>query len=213
MSKPTFLFGAAPLLAALFLTAGCNHGREPDHMAEAQIQGEKPVAMKGDGRFFDGKVTALVTVSRGFGKGMTRKEAKGIRKQTEIKPELDNFTGLEDTSEEAQERYYEELVRRETWRRAGGSPLPPVTVRVNLQNQGSAPVEVEILEVNSDLGNFAVRPAKLALAAGETNQPNPMISQLGVTSDTIPVTVGLRIGGKKETQTILVKSIFTSIKK
>jgi hypothetical protein len=34
-----------------------------------------------------------------------------------------------------------------------------------------------------------------------------MVSQLGVTSDDIPVKVSVRLGGKKETQTIAVKNI------
>jgi hypothetical protein len=68
--------------------------------------------------------------------------------------------------------------------------------------------------VNSDLGNFAARPPKLTLAPGQTGTLDPMISQLGVTSDEIPVKVEIRHAGKKETKIIPVKSlILPSVKK
>jgi hypothetical protein len=85
-----------------------------------------------------------------------------------------------------------------------GSPLPPVTTRLKLENRGSEPVEIEISEVNSDLGNFAVRPSKLKIEPGQTSEPDPMISQLGVTSDEISVQVTLRRGGVKETHILKV---------
>jgi len=68
-------------------------------------------------------------------------------------------------------------------------------------------VQVDIQEVNSDLGNFAVQPELLSLAPDQTGEPDPMISQLGVTSDEIPVKVTLSVAGKSESRTILVKSL------
>ncbi len=93
-------------------------------------------------------------------------------------------------------------------RRALGSPLPPVTTRLKLQNRGTETLEIEILEVNSDLGNFAVRPAKISVPPGETAEPDPMISQLGVTSDEIPVKVTLKkAGGAAQSQIVTVISL------
>ena len=100
-----------------------------------------------------------------------------------------------------------EYYRMALARRAQGSPMPPVTLRVAFENRGTAPIELEITEINSELGNFAVRPDKLKLAPGEKGVLDPMISQLGVTSDEIPLKVSVRLGGKKETQVILVKNI------
>ena len=88
-----------------------------------------------------------------------------------------------------------------------GSPLPPVTLHLKLHNLGSDKVSVEIDDFDSDLGNFAVQPGSITIAAQQVNEPEPMISQLGVTSDEMPVKVTLKYGGKKETQTVLVKSI------
>jgi hypothetical protein len=63
--------------------------------------------------------------------------------------------------------------------------------------------------VNSDLGNFAVRPPKLTIAPGEKGVLEPMISQLGVTSDEIPLKLAVRTGGKKEQQIVIVKNVIT----
>jgi hypothetical protein len=92
-------------------------------------------------------------------------------------------------------------------RRAQGSPMPPVTLRVQIENRGTEPVEIEVTDVNSELGNFAVRPSKLTIAPGEKGTLDPMVSQLGVTSDEIPVKIAVRLAGKKDTQVIAVKNI------
>ena len=110
-------------------------------------------------------------------------------------------------SEEEQKEAYKEYVRQAMARRAAGSPMPPVTLRVKLENKGTEPLEIEVTEVNSELGNFAVRPPKLTIAPGQTGELDPMISQLGVTSDEIPLKLSVRTGGKRESQTITIKSL------
>ncbi len=86
---------------------------------------------------------------------------------------------------------------------------PPVQLRLRLTNHGEQPAEVEVLDFNSELGNFAVQPEKFALAANETVEANPMTSRLGVPAgEEIPITVRLRIGGKTgqaETQIVKLK--------
>ncbi len=91
-----------------------------------------------------------------------------------------------------------------------GSPLPPVTIHLKIENLLKTTLLVEVLDFNSDLGNFAARPAILALAPEQIAEPDPMISQLGVTSDAIPFLVTMRMDGKKESQTILVKNIIVA---
>src|SRR5690606_3194276 len=82
--------------------------------------------------------------------------------------------------------------------RQAESPLPPVMLRLRLENTTSEPLEVEFLEVNSALGNFAVYPAKLTIPPGEAAEPTPMTSRLGITATEIPLTVALRLGGKSD---------------
>ena len=96
-------------------------------------------------------------------------------------------------------------------RRGGGqvgSPMPPVTLRLSLTNntQDGAPLEVEIVDFESDLGNFALKPDHVTLAPGQTGGPGSVVSRLGVTSAEIPVKVTLRLAGNKETQSIVLRA-------
>jgi hypothetical protein len=101
----------------------------------------------------------------------------------------------------------QDYIRQAKARRAAGSPMPPVTLKVAFENRGTEPVEIEVTEVNSDLGNFVVRPSKLTIAPGQSGMLEPMVSQLGVTSDEIPLKLAVRYGGKKEQQVVVVKNI------
>jgi hypothetical protein len=205
-------------LTALF-SAGCGTHTQRDMMVEAVNTGERPVAMKGDGTLFEGKLAAVATVSRGFeraGKGGTRgaggykpngDELDSGRRRKDSDGIADVYsTGFGD-SEEEQKEAMKEYMRMAMARRAQGSPMPPVTLRVQLENRGTEPIEVSVTEVNSELGNFAVRPEKLTIAPGEKGVLDPMVSQLGVTSDEIPVRLSVRLGAKRESQIIAVKNI------
>ncbi len=189
-------------------------------MADAVTAGERPVAMKGEGALLDGKVIAYATVSRGFerggkpgagkagprgnnpddidGTGRRRRDNDGIGEVY--------YTGFGD-SEEEQKEAMEDYIRQARAQRAKGSPMPPVTLRVTFENKGTEPMEIEVTDVNSELGNFAVRPSKLTIPPGEKGTLDPMISQLGVTSDEIPLQVAVRYAGKKDKQVINVKNI------
>jgi hypothetical protein len=77
------------------------------------------------------------------------------------------------------------------------SNAPPVQVRLRLTNQGSEPLEVAVLDFNSDLGNFVVLPATLLLPPGEAVEAEPMTSRLGVPAVAeIPLTIRLRLGDR-----------------
>jgi hypothetical protein len=187
---------------------------------------ERPVAMRGEGTFLDGKVAALATVSRGFDRGVrSDKGGRGRRGGTGVREgegiydegrrrrddvgaftEVYNIGGYGD-SEEEQKEAMEDYIRQARARRAAGSPMPPVTLRVLFENKGTEPLELEVTEVNSDLGNFAVRPPKLTIPPGEKAMLDPMISQLGVTSDEIPLKLAVRTGGRKEQQVVIVKNV------
>jgi hypothetical protein len=206
---------------ALLGLPGCNSHNEPRDlmMEEATKQAvERPVAMRGEGTLLDGKVSALATVSRGFDRG-TRGGPGGKRdgsvygdgrrnKRDDAGAfsEVYNIGGYGD-SEEEQKEAMADYMRLARARRAAGSPMPPVTLRVLFENKGTEPIELEVTEVNSDLGNFAVRPPKLTIAAGEKGVLEPMISQLGVTNDEIPLKLAVRAGGKKDQQVVIVKNI------
>lgn len=202
-------------LSGLALLAGCRSAAVPrDLMAEEarNEQADRPVAMKGESQFGDGSIHVVATVARGFQRspgqkaGEVPKSRKGLfRKDTDAYSESYSFDYGETEAE--QREAVKEYVRQAMARRAAGSPMPPVTLNVMFENRGTAPIEIVPTEVSSDLGNFAVRPPKLTLAPGEAGALDPMVSQLGVMSDEIPVTLSIRQGGKTETKVILVKNI------
>jgi hypothetical protein len=220
MNFPTLLSRSAAFaaLAAILAWAGCHSAPiQRDMMSDALSAGEQPVSMKGESTFLGGKLAAVATVSRGFdrgAKGPAREKRGGRFSKDDNSPFSDTYsTGFGD-SEDEQKEAYKEYVRMAMAQRAAGSPMPPVTLHVYFENHGTEPLDVEITDVNSELGNFAVRPPKLSLKPGEKGALDPMISQLGVTSDEIPLQVVVRQSGKKETQIITVKNlILPSVKK
>jgi hypothetical protein len=200
-------------------------------MEEAKKQPvERPVAMRGEGTFLEGKLAALATVSRGFDRGRAAGDKAGKGKRSGQLGEEENvfedgrrrrrddagaFTevyniGGYGDSEEEQKEAMQDYIRQARARRAAGSPMPPVTLRVLFENKGTEPMEIEVTEVNSELGNFAVRPPKLTIAPGEKGVLEPMVSQLGVTSDEIPLKLAVRAGGKREQQVLVVKNIIAA---
>ncbi len=97
----------------------------------------------------------------------------------------------------------------ETAPRIYASNLPAVRLHLRLTNHGTEPIEVEVTDFDSDLGNFVVQPAKIMLPPNESVEADPMTSRLGVTSDEIPLTVTLRAGDQTEKQVLslhLIKS-------
>jgi hypothetical protein len=218
-SQSLFLLPPAGLAALwMFLAPGCNAPIQRDLMMEEAAAArpiERPVAMRGESNFLAGKLTATATVRRGFER-VDRKGEKGPPpKGAGFKKEEDEsqsfshvyFGGVSDEDEKtAMESYAREMQAL----RAAGSPMPPVTLRVLLENHGTETMEIEVSEVSSDLGNFAPRPASLTLEPGGKATLDPMISQLGVTSDNIPLKLTVRTGGRAETQIIPVQNIISA---
>jgi hypothetical protein len=87
------------------------------------------------------------------------------------------------------------------------SNLPPAMLRLRLENTGAATVDVEVRDLNSDLGDFAVRPDKLTIEPGQSAEPDPMESLLGLDTYALPVTITLRSGGKTETKVLTLQLV------
>jgi len=196
----------AATLGLAALVAGCSTANHQAPNSES-VAVERPVAMKAADQFFNGQVDALLTVSRGFGHGKGTVGKGGYR--PDDVPDLGEVFSSELNSD-SENKNYAAVYEKMRALQIRGSPLPPVVLRLALTSHGNVPVDVEILEVNSDLGNFAVKPDKLSLVPEKAMAPDPMTSLLGVTSDEIAVKVGLRMGGKTESRTLLVKSLFTA---
>jgi len=224
----------------LMFLQGCEERRPTDELAQAVTMGEKAVAMKGTNTFFDGKISASVTISRGIGKGRKANAIKAADMATQRKTSSTNDTAFlgggdgtgggaspDDNSgrsglfgrhrDEGKPQMADigsmendEAMAYLRAKAAVGSPMPPVTIRLKLENTGTQPITVSVMDFNSDLGNFAIHPEVIKLAIGESLSPDPMISQLGITSDEIPVQVRLKIGTKSETKTIVIKNLLAT---
>jgi hypothetical protein len=82
---------------------------------------------------------------------------------------------------------------------------PATQFHVTLTNNGSAPLVVEILDFDSALGNFAVKPDKITIAPGQSAQTDPMISRLGIPAENLPLKIRVRAGKTSEEQTLTLK--------
>ena len=184
-------------MAGLLLAGtGCKTPRPPDELAQAVAIGERPVALSGASAFFGGQLNVVVTISRGIGRGIPGGGA-GSDKHRGSKPGDQDFSGLDN----------DQAIAYMMAKAAVGSPMPPVTLHLKIENKGRQTTAVEVLDFDSELGNFAVHPDTLSMAPDQVAEPDPMISQLGVTSDEIPVKVSLKLAGKTETQTIPVRNV------
>jgi hypothetical protein len=181
------LFTAAALAWAL-AGSGCEN-KSNDELTKAVVSGEKQTVMAGTGTFFGGILEAKVTVGRGIGHGLGQGGHHG---------------GGGGGDEER--RTYQDYANTDQ-KVVMGAPLPPVTLHLILTNSGPGTLSVTIDDFESDLGNFVVDPEVITLAPGQTAEPTPMVSQLGVTSDDIPVTVTLIVAGQKETQKIDLRDV------
>ena len=87
-----------------------------------------------------------------------------------------------------------------TMRRADAMGSPPVMIHLRFTNNGSEKADVIIADFLSPLGNFAVRPDKLALDPGQSLEVDPMTSRLAgeVTGGEITLSLQARSGNGNE---------------
>jgi len=197
-------------VAVGLLLAGCDSPSRRER-AEASSDAPRPIAMRGETKFFDGKLRAEATVSRGrtvpFGDkdGDAAGGGGGKHGGGHGHRHGGGDADYSPSSSPTEDEDGDQPVRRI---QVGGA-APAVTLRLKLENTSKEPLDVQIRDVKSDLGDFAVRPEHLLLAPDQSAEVDPMISELGVTSDEIPVTLVLSIGGKTEKQDVVVKNLFT----
>lgn len=181
---------------ALLPFSGCTSHKE--FVPETDPSAPPPATMQGYSEFFDGKLLVEASVGRGFRlrPGKMRDAAGRHGRGSEENP-FSEIYYFDDS--EAEDQYFIP--------RMNSSTLPPVALRLRVTNQMKEPVEVEFLECNSHLGNFAVRPEKITVAAGETGAPDPMTSLLGVSDAEFELKIGLKVGSAKETKVLQMHAI------
>mgnify|MGYP003332863863 FL=1 len=165
----------------------------------------RPVAMMGEQKFFDGRINATVTVSQGLD-GLARRGGWRTLGRTRAEaPELQDVFSRELGDPEKND--IGQTINKMVALQVMGSPLPPVMLRILLNNTSGEPAEVGIELFKSSLGDFAVKPEKITVPASARSSPEGMSSRLGVTSNEIPVQLTLNLNGKTETHTVLVKNV------
>ena len=91
-----------------------------------------------------------------------------------------------------------------------GASGPGLRVQLQLIDQGqpdAQPIAVEIVDFQSPLGDFALKPDRLALVPGQPASPDAVTSRVGVAAAEIPVQLTLSLAGQKEENTILLRAV------
>jgi hypothetical protein len=181
-------------------------GRKTTTVGGADIPEEmRPVAMLGEQKFFDGRINAMVTVSQGLD-GLARRGGwRTLGRTRADAPDLQDVFSRELYDQEKND--LGQTINKMVALQVMGSQLPPVLLRIQLNNTGAEPAEIGIELFKSYLGDFAVRPEKVSVPAGARSGPEGMSSRLGVTSNEIPVQLTLNLNGRSETHTVLVKNV------
>jgi hypothetical protein len=170
-----------------------------------ETEENRPVAMVGEQKFFDGRINAMVTVSQGLD-GLARRGGwRTLGRTRADAPDLQDVFSRELGDPEKND--IGQTINKMVALQVLGSPLPPVMLRILLNNTGGEPVELGIELFKSYLGDFAVRPEKVSVPANGQASPEGMSSRLGVTSNEIPVQLTLNLNGKSETHTVVVKNV------
>ena len=207
----------AALCGLLFLLlAGCESG--PDRRAMEEARRAVPPMAASD-TFFQGKVLAQLTLGntageRVPGKGPGGRGGKGgpsIGGSSMASASMGGGRhrggGESMGGGEGRPEQYDADSSEELRPRYADSPMPPAMLRLRLENQSDATLTVEITDLDSELGNFATRPDKFTLEPGTVGEPGAMQSLLGVESLALPVKLTLRVAGKAETKTLVLRPV------
>jgi hypothetical protein len=90
---------------------------------------------------------------------------------------------------------------------AGGQPAAQARttlLRLRLENRSDQNIEVEIVRVDSGLGDFTGRPDRLMLAPNQIASIESPVSGQKVTAHSLPVDVALRLAGNVETRKLVL---------
>jgi len=197
-------------ILALLLATACTTRRE--YVPASDPKTPPPPSMQGYADFFDGKLLVEASLGRGFRlRPGAMRNYPGRNRRGGASADTD---ASDDGSSAFADVYYinqdDDTEDQSYIPRMSNSTLPPVALRVRLTNQTQQPLDIQFLECNSLLGNFAVTPEKITIAPGATGSPDPMTSLLGVPGDEIQLKVGLKTGDAKETKILTLHLIKTA---
>ena len=222
--KLTCTLLAAGLTGLVSLT-GC--GGPPRHgppMSEDRPESTapRPTLLQGEQPFFGGRVLARLIVTRGFGHGAPGgPHGDGAPKHRPggggggmmggaggPPPGGMGGRGMGGPPPGGGEMGGGESVPAQP--RMMGASGPGLRVQLQLLDHGhldAQPITIEILDFQSPLGDFALKPDRLALVPGQTASPDAVTSRVGIAAAEIPVQLTLRLAGEKEARTILLCAV------
>ena len=85
-----------------------------------------------------------------------------------------------------------------------GAP-PRIELRGQFTNNTSGPIEIAVTDVVSALGNFAIRPEKMTIAAGQSAEIDPLPAVYPDPIDELTVDVRIRYAGKSENHSLRLR--------
>ena len=80
----------------------------------------------------------------------------------------------------------------------------PGLLRLRLENHSDQNLEVEIVRVDSALGDFVARPHRLMLAPNQAASIDSPVAGQKITANIVPVAVALRLAGRVETRHLVL---------
>ncbi len=216
--------GLVPALAIfLVLAAGCSSDPGPGRRGgPAGTRAKPPAPMAGQDTFFDGLILAEIHVgtdgmpgavpdgSGNSGGGDGRRRRGGGSGRMSVAGGTGGFDGNIAGGVPFGEggRPSREFGGAPA---AGMRPMPgggrPVMIHLRFTNHGTAAVELHITDFLSPLGNFVVRPEKLALEPGQSLETEPMTSQLAGAFTEATATLVLRVGDRAEKRSFPLKAL------
>jgi len=212
---------APAVMTLLVLAAGCSSDPGPGRRGgPAGARTKPPAPMAGQDTFFDGSILAEIHVgtqgmpdatpdgsaASGGGEARQRRGSGRMSVAGGTGGFGGNIAGAVPLGEGGR-----------TPRDFGGAPAAgprlmtgggrPVMIHLRFTNQGTAPVELQIADFLSPLGNFVVRPEKLTLEPGQSLETEPMTSQLAGTFTEAIATLALRRGARAEKKSFPLKAL------
>lgn len=160
--------------------------------------------MAGQATFFNGQLLAEINVGGSpFGKAQGESADQNSAPKQEGGPRGRRGGGM--GGGERPERSNDDQAQPARTRLTPMGPL--VMIHLRFTNHSAAPLEVHIREFNSPLGNFAVQPEKLVIAAGQSLETDSMSSPTDGSLVGITAQLTLQVDKQVESQAIQLRQV------
>ena len=164
-----------PVFVVMMFDAAAGTAQVSSDAAARFAMFQRPLQLRASGDFFEGRLAVSAVLSQRFAP-------------------LPAGNGMTATGE-----------RRDLL--AAGAPSGAARsnmLRLRLENRCGKNLEVEIVRVDSALGDFVARPDRLMLAPNQSANVDSLVAGRKITANSIPVAVALRLAGNVETRKLVL---------